>query len=101
MASLIARRTAELSVSNKAQPTNSEVIVDLAVASVLHRRVWSLSSCFMRLKSSSICQRAWYKRKICWSLHCSCGRVVTTKTHPEKYKVSDCTCCWFLLALRL
>src|SRR5260370_32568601 len=58
MASLIARRTAALSCSNKAQPSKSAMIVGLAVATVLHRKLCFLSNCLMRLNSNSICQRA-------------------------------------------
>ncbi len=35
-------------------------------------------------------QRACYQRKICSSLQCCCGKVVTTKTHPENYSVLGC-----------
>jgi hypothetical protein len=48
MASLIASRTAALSSSNKAQPSNSRGMVDLAVAAVLHRRCCRWSNCLMR-----------------------------------------------------
>ncbi len=57
-ASRIACRTAVLSSSSNAHPSKSAVMVALATAIVVHRKVCSLSNGFMRLKSSSICQRA-------------------------------------------
>src|SRR5258708_5571697 len=54
--SLVARRYSLLPCP--AHPSKRAVMVALATAIVVHRKGCSLSNGFMRLKSSSICQRA-------------------------------------------
>ncbi len=58
IASRIARRMAVPSSSCKAHPNKSAVIVGRAVAAVVQRKVCCCNSCFIRLKTSSMCQRA-------------------------------------------